>query len=199
MVGKLKKAVHSYLDVFDGANWHVLEGIGDGGSLALFGKHLNAYDTTTGALNIDQPTTNHVDWDSAKDSSLSMEQICDDVAKLMGAADNFPKNQVKYDYFGKFAPNSNSFARYLLTFAPDLGSIVAPEGSDRMVPSHFWPMMRKRQSRPLICVACLAGMLAGLVVFNARPLVAWQNDLKHDLDRLSRRKGLFCNCSFHGF
>jgi hypothetical protein len=128
VVGKVKNAVHSYLDVFDGTNWHVLEGIGEGG-FALFGKHLNAYDTPTGVLNIDNPTTNHVDWDSAKNSTLSMQQICDDVAKLIGATDSFPKNKVGYDYLGKFAPNSNSFARYLLTFAPDLGSITAPNGA----------------------------------------------------------------------
>ena len=59
--------------------------------------------------------------------NLSPSQICDDVGKLIAALGKFPK-RVRYDPTGFFAPNSNSFTRWLLTFAPDL-SVSTPAGA----------------------------------------------------------------------
>jgi RHS repeat-associated protein len=120
-------AVHSYLYVNIGNGWQVLEGIGD--PMPVPGSHLNAYASATGTLVQDHPDTDHVQFDAKKVVGLTPQQICDDANAIFKAEQSYEKNwngKIHYDPLGIFAANSNSFARYLFTFAPDLSGLVKP-------------------------------------------------------------------------
>jgi hypothetical protein len=56
-------------------------------------------------------------------AKLSPAQLCDVVDAINKAFNAFPVNTVPYDVTGVLNPNSNSFVRYLTTFAADLGSV----------------------------------------------------------------------------
>jgi hypothetical protein len=124
--------VHTYLDVDLYGVTHILEGINSrtvlGAVPFLRLSYLNGSDTPTGALNIDNPATDHVDYNSANQPGLLPALVCIDAQILINATDGFPQNKIKYDLLGKSAPNSNSFIHYLATLVPGL-SIVQPPGA----------------------------------------------------------------------
>jgi RHS repeat-associated protein len=129
--GVIAGAVHSYLEVVDSSGLtHVLKGIQSSMAKSIIPglTFLNGSDTPTGGLNIDHPTSDYIDFDSANNPALSQADICNDVKILIGQTNNFPTNKVRYDLFGKLAPNSNSFIRYLTTFIPNIG-ITSPAGA----------------------------------------------------------------------
>jgi hypothetical protein len=120
--------VHSYLEVVESTGLtHVREGIQSSMAKSIIPglTFLNGSDTPTGGLNIDHPTTDHIDFDSAKNPALSQADICNDVAILIDQTNSFPTNKVRYDLLGKFAPNSHSFIRYLTTFIPNIGITIS--------------------------------------------------------------------------
>jgi hypothetical protein len=79
---------------------------------------------------VDHPDSieqNPVTFDAKRDTALSADELCADANAIIGAERSYEENNngtVRYDPFGVIAPNSNSFARYLFTFAPNLGKIT---------------------------------------------------------------------------
>ena len=127
---KFHQVQHQHFQVIDRTGQtHILEGIQGNilGSVIPRLTHLNSSDTTTGRLAIDHPQSDHLDYDSAQ-AGIPAWLACGLVDALVDAAHGFPHNKERYDLFGVFAPNSNSFIRYLLTFILDIG-IPRPAGA----------------------------------------------------------------------
>ena len=99
--------VHTYLDVVDSSGvTHILEGIQGSVLKSIIPglTYLNASDTPTGGLNIDDPSSDHVDYDSVNTPSLSAATVCADVSTLINVTDNFPTNKVRYSLWGSAFP-----------------------------------------------------------------------------------------------
>jgi hypothetical protein len=112
--------VHSYLVVTIGGTSEVEEGIG---TPSILNGYLNAYHSQSGSLQDDHPGTDTTDFD-AQNTGLSGIQICKDaVREAERSYESQANNSVSYNLLGKKNPNSNSFARYLLSFAPDFGNV----------------------------------------------------------------------------
>jgi RHS repeat-associated protein len=115
--------VHTYLVVTIGGTSEVLEGIADPSPTNGF---LNAYHSPSGSLQDDDPAHDSLDFDAKTDTSLTNQEICRDAVLIREAERAFEKNSnntIAYSLRGKKNPNSNSFARYLLGFAPNLGKV----------------------------------------------------------------------------
>ncbi len=72
-------------------------------------SYLNAW-AVPGSANGSDNSTQHTDWSSGLSSS-----ICDQVDRMIVAAQRFPQNTLIYNAFGAFGfggPNSNSAAHY---------------------------------------------------------------------------------------
>ena len=117
----LAVGVHSYLDITqaDGTNL-VLEGYSE---TPIKGGFLNPSISVTGNVKGDNPSTNAVDFDARKNTNLGVTEICADIVRIIARFNAFPENTVPYNLLGRSAPNSNSFAHYLLNAAPDLGRV----------------------------------------------------------------------------
>jgi hypothetical protein len=112
--------VHRYLLITVGDRSEVLEGVGE----PLINGFLNAHDSPSGVLQDDNPTKDKTDFDAQQDTDLSNEEICQDVIHIKTAERRYEEQwNNKISYHLRAGPNSNSFARYLLSFAPDLGNV----------------------------------------------------------------------------
>ena len=132
--GTFHAGVHTYLDVeIDGA-WSVLEATFSGSNPFSKNAQMDALVTAGlgGRLKIDHPATDTTVWDAQRDApQLTAQQLCNDAQAIMNAATAFQQNHtpgsagaVPYNLWGNNGiPNSNSFVRYLLTFAPDFGTV----------------------------------------------------------------------------
>jgi RHS repeat-associated protein len=132
--GTFHAGVHTYLDVeIDGA-WSVLEATFSGSNPFSKNAQMDALVTAGlgGGLTIDHPAKDTTVWDAQSDATqLTAEQLRNDAQSIMNAATAFQQNHapgsagaVPYNLFGNNGiPNSNSFVRYLLTFAPDFGTV----------------------------------------------------------------------------
>jgi RHS repeat-associated protein len=131
--GTFHAGVHTYLDVEIDGIWSVLEATFSGSNPFSTNAQMEALITSGlgGGLGIDHPATDTTAWDAKTDTTLTAQQLCDDAESIMNAATAFRQNHapgsaggVPYNLFGSHGiPNSNSFVRYLLTFAPDLGTV----------------------------------------------------------------------------
>jgi RHS repeat-associated protein len=131
--GTFHAGVHTYLDVEIAGAWSVLEATSSTLNPLSSNAQLEASITPgqLGGLNIDNPAKDKTVWDAQIDTTLTAQQLCDDAQSIMNAATAFRQNHapgspgaVPYNLFGSHGiPNSNSFVRYLLTFAPDFGTV----------------------------------------------------------------------------
>ena len=141
--GTFHAGVHTYLDVEINGAWSVIEAT-YGNSANPVSKNAQMDAIITPGLNsgiefngkpVDHPGTgpgaDHVEFDAQKDTTLTNQQLCADAQAIMNGATSFQQNHapgsagaVPYNLFGSNGiPNSNSFIRYLLTFAPNLGTV----------------------------------------------------------------------------
>ena len=134
--------VHTYLDVEINGLWQVIEGNYSGTGPFAPGNQLQVLITPglTGGLTVpgggdlDHPASDKTVWDAQKNAGLSPEQLCADAMSILKAAQNLQTNHapgspgaIPYNLIGANGiPNSNSLTRYLLTFAPDFGTVPHP-------------------------------------------------------------------------
>lgn len=131
--GTFHAGVHTYLDVEINSVWSTIEVTSSTPNPLTKNAQMDALITAGqgGGLNIDHPGTDKTLFDAQKDTNLTPQQLCDDAQAVMNAATSFQKNHapgspgaLPYNLLGRNGvANSNSFIRYLLTFAPDLGNV----------------------------------------------------------------------------